>query len=210
MSKDEKDDKSEKSDKSDKPMFFSRCVAFIVDIFLVVFVASLFATPFADADEMRTLTTKSQELVEKYTNKTITEKEYVAEASNLQYKMAKSTELVTLFMILISVIYFVVLPLYWGGKTLGKRIMKMKIESTAGELTANQLIFRSFLADFILLNIITVLFIMFASRSVYLSCVEAFSFAQYMITIVSIFTIIISKNGLALHDMLVHTKVVKD
>ena len=205
-----KDDKDEKAEKSDKTLFFSRCIAYIVDIFLVLFVSSLLATPFVNADQMMSLTNESHKLVEKYNNKKITEQEYIVEASNLEYKMARSTELVSLFSILLSVIYFVVLPLYWDGKTVGKKIMKMKIVSKDGELTANQLIFRSFIADFVLLNIISALFIMFASRSVYLTCVEIFTFTQYLIMVVSIFTIIINKEGLAIHDMLVHTKVVND
>ena len=99
-----KDDKDEKAEKSDKTLFFSRCVAYAIDIFLVLFVSSLLATPFVNADQMMSLTKKSHELVEKYNDKKITEQEYIVEASNLEYKMARSTELVTLISILLSVI----------------------------------------------------------------------------------------------------------
>ena len=123
--------------------------------------------------------------------------------------MSRSMELTSIFVILVSVLYYVVLPIYNKGQTLGKKLFGMKIVSTYGDLNANQLIFRSFLADFVLLNIITVLFLMFASRSIYLSCIELFTLAQYTITFASIIMVIVNKEGLAIHDGLVHTKVVK-
>ena len=103
----------------------------------------------------------------------------------------------------------VVLPIFNNGQTLGKKIFGMKIVSTYGDLNANQLIFRSFLADFLLLNIISVMFLMFASRDVYINCIELFTLAQYTITFASIIMVIVNKEGLAIHDGLVHTKVVK-
>ena len=58
-------------------------------------------------------------------------------------------------------------------------------------------------------SILLVLFVMFASRNVYSICSELFYDAQYAAMIVSIFMIIYSKDGLALHDKLTHTKVIR-
>ena len=206
MSEDEKDDKD---DKSDKPMFIARCIAFLFDAFLVLLLSTFIATPFVNSEKIISLADDSRELIEKYQKKEITENEYVVEVSNLEYQIATNMELVTLVGIFIGLLYYVVLPIYNNGQTLGKKIMKMKIISTLGDLNANQLVFRCFVANSILLNLISVLFIMFASRDVYTTCVEMFTFAQYIIIAISIMNVIVSKNGLAIHDALVHTKVVK-
>ena len=212
MSEDEKDgksDKSDKSDKSNKPSFVSRFVAYIIDTFIVLLLSSLLATPFVNSKNMEEVADEAVKILSKYQKDEVSDQEYLVEISNINYKMARTTLLVSIMTILISVIYFVVVPLYQKGQTFGKKFMKIRVSSIDGELTANQLIFRSFLANAILLNIISVLFCMFASRDVYSGCVEIFSFTQHIIVIVSVFTIIFGKEGLAIHDMLTHTKVVK-
>ena len=203
MSEDEKDGKQK------KPLFVLRCLAYIIDGFLVLFLSALLSAPFVNSDQMLELAEESRSIVQKYSQNEMTEQEYLVEASNLEYKMSRSMELISIFIILVSVVYYVVLPIFLNGQTLGKKIFGMKIISTYGDLNANQLIFRSFLADFLLLNIISVLFLMFASRNIYLNCIELFTLAQYTITFASIIMVIVNKEGLAIHDGLVHTKVVK-
>ncbi len=203
MSEDEKDGKQK------KPFFVLRCLAYIIDGFLVLFLSALLSAPFVNSDQMLELAEESRSIVQKYSQNEMTEQEYLVEASNLEYKMSRSMELISIFIILVSVVYYVVLPIFLNGQTLGKKIFGMKIISTYGDLNANQLIFRTFLADFLLLNIISVLFLMFASRNIYLNCIELFTLAQYTITFASIIMVIVNKEGLAIHDGLVHTKVVK-
>ena len=203
MSEDEKDGKQK------KPFFVLRCLAYIIDGFLVLFLSALLSAPFVNSEQMLELAEESRSIVQKYSQNEMTEQEYLVEASNLEYKMSRSMELISIFIILVSVVYYVVLPIFLNGQTLGKKIFGMKIISTYGDLNANQLIFRSFLADFLLLNIISVLFLMFASRNIYLNCIELFTLAQYTITFASIIMVIVNKEGLAIHDGLVHTKVVK-
>jgi uncharacterized RDD family membrane protein YckC len=203
MSEDEKDGKQK------KPFFVLRCLAYIIDGFLVLFLSALLSAPFVNSEQMLELAEESRSIVQKYSQNEMTEQEYLVEASNLEYKMSRSMELISIFIILVSVVYYVVLPIFLNGQTLGKKIFGMKIISTYGDLNANQLIFRTFLADFLLLNIISVLFLMFASRNIYLNCIELFTLAQYTITFASIIMVIVNKEGLAIHDGLVHTKVVK-
>ena len=206
--KDDKDDKSDKSKKSDKPLIISRVLAFLIDSFFVMLLASLIVSPFMNSKELSSLMNETTSVLEKYQKSEITIQQYNVELSNIQYKMSKSMELVNIVRLLFGVIFFVVYPLYHNGQTLGKRIVKIKVISTAGELSANQLLFRSFIANAILLDVISILFLMFASRNVYTSCVELFTMIQHIIMIVSFFMISFDKEGLTIHDRLVHTRVV--
>ncbi|MBR3210335.1 MAG: RDD family protein [Bacilli bacterium] len=203
MSKDEKDEKS------DKPLFITRSIAFLFDMFLVLLLSSVLATPFVNSDKITSLAKDSQTLLEKYNKKEVTEQEYMVEMSNLEYQVATSTELVSLFGVFVGLIYFVIVPLYNKGQTLGKKIMKIRIVSTYKDLNSNQLVFRSFIANAILLKFVSVLLLMFASRDVYTSCVESLTVTQYLIMAVSMVMVIVNKNGMSLHDGVVHTKVVK-
>ena len=192
-----------------KPLFISRVFAYLIDSILVLLLASLLSSPFINSDHMISLAKESSNILEKYQSQEISEKEYNVEISNLEYLMAKDTLLVNILYILVGVAYFVVYPLYRNGQTLGKKLFKMKIISSVGNLDTNQMIFRSFLANSILYKLITIIFIMFSSRDVYSLCINWFSYAQYIFIIVSIFMVVYGKEGLSIHDRIVHTKVVK-
>ena len=88
--------------------------------------------------------------------------------------------------------------------------MKIRIKSDLKELTMNQMIFRSLIANTILLDIITFMFMLSNSRSVYFYGLTVFSTIQYIITIMSIFMVLIRKDGRSIHDLLAHTQVVRD
>ncbi len=195
--------------KSDKPLFIARGIAFLFDMFLVMLLSSLIATPFINSNKITSLAQNSREILEKYSNKEVSDQEYMVEISNLEYQISTSMELVSLVGVFISLVYFVILPLYNKGQTLGKKMMKIKIISTFGDLNSNQLIVRCFIANSVLLQLVSVILIMFASRDIYMTFVESFSVAQYLIMIVSMIMVIVDKNGMSLHDGVAHTKVIK-
>ena len=71
---DKESDKKENEDLDDKSenkkaLFIQRLVAFVLDIFLVSFVASLIATPFVDVERSDELTKKSMNIMEKIRQK---------------------------------------------------------------------------------------------------------------------------------------------
>ena len=197
------------NEKSDKPLFLTRCFAYLIDAFLVLLLSTFLATPFVNTSKITSLAQNSRELVEQYSKGEVSDKEYEVEISNLEYQIATNMELINLMGVFIGLIYYVVLPLYNNGQTLGKKLMKLKIISTYGDLNSNQLVFRSFIANSILLNLLSIIFLMFASRDVYTTCVSLFTMAQYTITAVSVFMVVFDKNGLSIHDGVVRTKVVK-
>ena len=198
-----------KKEVDEKPYFFQRLLAFLLDIFIVSIVASILSSPFIKTKEIEPLQTKYFEVMENYMNQKIDTNEYTAEIINIQYQLSQLNGIVTIITIIISILYFVVYQLYSNGQTIGKKIFKIKVVSTNKDLSMNQLIFRSFLANNILLDILSMIFVIFSSKSIYFYCVGLLSILQYVFIIISFFMIIFSKEGLGLHDRLVHTKVVK-
>lgn len=208
--KNESDKKSDKKDdKSKKALFIQRLIAFLIDSVIVVFAASLLSTPFINSGKITDLNNKSVELMEKYKAGKISNNEYLAEYMNITYDTAKNEGIVSLISVILGLIVFVIIPLYKKGQTIGKRILRIKIVSDTGELTMNQLIFRSFIANSVLINLISVILMMFLSKNNYFYCYGLFIIIQYVITALSVFLIMCRKDGKAVHDLLVKTQVVK-
>ena len=196
--------------KTSKSYFIQRLIAFMIDILLVYTVASLVATPFIDTKESEKITEEISELINQTTNQEITTREFADRNMDLSYQMARKNGFISLISIIVNILYFVVFQLYNKVQTIGKQIMKIRIKSDLDELTMNQMIFRSFIANSILLDIITFMFMLSNSRLVYFYGITTFGTIQYTITFVSIFMVLIRKDGRATHDLLVKTRVVRE
>ena len=122
----DKEDKGDKSEKNDKASVILRFIAYILDYLLVLFVATLVSMPFLDSKKTTDISDDMFNLIQKYNAKEINEEEYLIDLENIQYKLARTTEIYSIFLILVSVLYYVVLPLYYNGRTLGKKLMKLK------------------------------------------------------------------------------------
>lgn len=226
LNENDKDDKSDKSDKKkkdienselkiedsnkEKAMFIQRLCAYFIDIIIVSFVATLIAYPFTNNGRVEELNEEANSIMEKYVGNEIDLIEYTVEYANITYDLSKCMGAESLVTIAVGILYYAVFQLYMGGRTLGKMALKIKVVSTTGnDLTMNQMIFRSFIANSLLLNILSMIFIIFSGRETYFYCYGIFSLIQDLIVFISLLTIMYGKNGLAVHDKLVHTKVIR-
>lgn len=192
-----------------KALFIQRLVAFVLDILIITFVTSLIATPFVDLEKSNKLSNQSTEVMQKYIDREIDTKTYSIEFMNISYKLARNNGILSFITIILEILYFVVFQIYRNGQTLGKMLMKIKIVSENGELNMNQMIFRSLIANSILLNIITFTFMIFGSKDIYFYSTGIFGLIQYIIIIISVFMVMFRKDGCAIHDKLAHTNVVR-
>lgn len=192
-----------------KALFIQRFVAYCIDIIIVSFVISIVALPFYNDKEMNKYEEKSNELVEKYTTNKISVEKFMLESANISYQMARSNGIISLATIIFEILYFVVYQLYNGGQTLGKKLMKIKIVSTKGELTMNQIMFRALIINSIMLELISFGFMLFSSKEVYFIGVGIFDIIQTIIIVVSALLIMYSKKSRGIHDLVTHTEVLK-
>ena len=199
----------DKSEKYDKAYLTQRLAAYFIDTFIVLLVASLIASPFINVEKINKLENEYYEILNKVVKNGENSSKYTTDIINVGYDIAVQNGMMTIINVIIGVIYFVVLQIKLGGQTLGKKLVGIKVISDNGDLEYNQMIFRSFIANSILLDIITILLLLFTSRDIYYVGLMLFTTIQYVITIISLIMILSSKSGLAVHDKLVHTRVIK-
>ena len=193
----------------ERALFFQRLMAFLIDVLIVSLLTSFISNPFVDNKKVEKISEDVVNLVEKYGNKEINTKKYVADYINISYDLAKENGKIVIIQILLGIGFYIIVPLYSNGQSVGKKILKIRVVSENGELTSNQLVFRSFIANALLVDILSLMFLIFASRSMYFYLLAIFKLIQYIITFISIILVIYSKKGLAIHDKLVHTRVVR-
>ena len=193
-----------------KALLFQRLVAYIIDVLLITMLVSIVSIPFTNTKSLEKLEKKQQEIMIKYQEGKINSDTYFIEYSDVYYKMSRDTGFTTLITILLEVLYFVVFQLYNGGQTIGKKIMKIRIISDDGDLSMNQMIFRSFIANFILVNLVCFVILLFSSKNTYFVSSVLITCIQYLLVFISFIMVGRKKDGRAIHDKLVHTTVIRE
>lgn len=201
-------DEKKSDNESEKVLFIKRFFAFVIDLMLVTLCATFIAVPFINTDNINELRDEYLEIQNSIDYNKI--EESYDSLIDINYRLSKAEGILTLGIVVIDILYFVVYQIYNNGQTIGKKLMKIKVISSNDELTMNQMIFRVFLANSLLLDIITLIFMIFSEKYLFFYGVILFSIIQYFITFVSILMVMFSKNSLALHDILFHTKVVNE
>lgn len=192
----------------EKALFIKRLIAFCIDMVIISFIASLLSMPFIDSKAITELQDKQFSSYEKYSKQEINYEEYLIEFSDISYKLAREEGVISIITILLVIVYFVVYQLKNNGQTFGKKLMKIKIISDDGELNTNQMIFRTFITDYLLLYIISFVFMLFLPKSNYYSCVAIFSGLQFIVLVVSCFMIMFREDGRGVQDVLCKTRVI--
>lgn len=192
-----------------KGSFIRRFAAYVIDYILIMIIVSLLSTPFVDAEKVETIEKESTQIIEQYQNGEISIDEYVQRYSSVYYGLSRTTGVMTFITIIIGVLYYVVLQLYNKGQTFGKMFMKIKVISTDGDLSMNQMIFRALIANFILSNILNFALITFTSKNVFMGVSVTISMIQYIVMFISLI-MLTTKDGRTIHDRIAHTKVARE
>lgn len=193
-----------------KSNFGKRLVAYILDAIIVSLIFSALTVFIKESNNLVNLNNQLGTIGENLINKTITAKEYFNQVASVQYLISKETFLQNLFSLILMIGYFIILPYYYNGQTIGKKMMKIKIVKEDDKLTINDLALRSLLADGLAMTFIELALIFLIKDTPYFITISIFSFIQFLLVITSIFMILYRKDKKALHDIVCKTLVVDE
>ncbi len=204
---------------------YRRISAFLIDIFLVTFISTIFSSisyvnPFIGNykvayDEYREIYKSESESV--LTNPTIKNVvDYSNKMSKQIYKIDYSMLFNNIYYLVFSFLYFVLFAYFTNGQTLGKKLFKLKVVRQDGEkVKLSNLMLRTFLSGssiFMGVNIIVIiqlLLLMIPQNQVYFYAILFSSMISYVIEIIGL-VLLFSKEHRSLDDIIGSTKVIDE
>lgn len=204
---------------------YRRISAFLIDVFLVTFVSTIFSSisyvnPFMENykvayDEYREIYKSESESV--LTNPTIKNVvDYSNKMSKQIYKIDYSMLFNNIYYLVFSFLYFALFAYFTNGQTLGKKLFKLKVVRQDGEkVKLSNLMLRTLLSGssiFMGVNIIVViqlLLLMIPQNQVYFYAILLSSMISYVIEIIGL-VLLFSKEHRSLDDIIGSTKVIDE
>ena len=193
-----------------KARFYQRLGAYLVDILVIMLIASVVTTPFIDMKSLDQLDSESTELIQKLQAGEISIKTYYTEAMSISYQMAKVQGLTTLVALFLNVLYYIVFQFYNDGQTLGKKLFRIRVTGYKNKkLNINNYIYRSLIINSLLLDMIVFALIIFGNSTDYFYGYLVIELMDYLLLLVSSIMTIFRRDGRGLHDLLAGTSVVR-
>lgn len=190
--------------------FLKRIFAFLIDIFILNVIVSIF-TIFIPIENVNKLNEQLMESTSSYTSGKIDDSTYLSLVYDTQYDLEKETIPISIISLVISLLYFVVLPYYNNGKTLGKKLNNIKIVKTDGSsLEMNDLVIRSFINNSIFVSLVElVLIFIIKDPKIMVTTSIIFTYLQTFILFISLMMIIFTKKKQGIHGIISKTEVVE-
>lgn len=190
-------------------MAFRRVLAYVLDFFLVSFLAALISMPFLNYNSIDNLSRNATEVLNEAASNEEDIDAYFSTTSSLYYKLNKSIGLTSFLQIVLCVLYFVVYQFYNNGQTIGKKLLKIRVVSNNQEnLTIDNYIYRAFIVNSVLANILSFIFLLFFKEDLWFTSTFFVSSLNYAVLAVCLIMITLNKSGCGLHDIVSNTKVV--
>lgn len=199
------------SSKDQKPYFFTRLVAYILDVVLVSIVCAGILYFLPENKNYDKYMKEYETIQTQYMEQELTTEEYVNKAMDVVYDIDYSNVLSMIVQVVLIILYFIVFQFYNKGQTFGKKLMKLRVVSTNDEpITLNQIAIRALIINSIFVNILIIGSIIFIGRDYYYYANSVIQGISMVLTLVTLIMILFRKDGKGLHDVIARTQVIHE
>lgn len=177
-----------------------------------------------NADEYNQLTESTiyQDLIiSKYEDSIISQEEYqeiIQEINNqfddvateYVYLLNKQSTVNTIITLICTLLYFGILQYILKGKTIGKKLFKLQVvPATEKKLNIFNYIIRTLIVNEVLLNSISLIFLITASKTLYQNANTILATITSILEGIIIFLVLTREDHRGVHDLLCNTKVIE-
>jgi len=185
--------------------FFTRFKAYLIDLMIFIFVVGLVSSFIPKSDRLETISKDLSGLQSAYTKSEITLNEYTKKYEELVPLYDKENIATNICNLIFILGYFIIIPLYNEGQTVGKKLLNIKIKKEKGKLTIFDMIIRNFVTTSLLQLMLSTIFIYVLKSNIYPYAVGIVSLVQILLVIITGIMIIYRKDKKGVHDLITGT-----
>ena len=185
-----------------------RLLAYLIDILIVsiIFVGIILILP--KNNNINVLESELTVLNEQFLKEDLETSVYINRYANITHAMDKENVLQVILNTLCILIYFVLLPYYWDGRTIGMKLCKIRIVKEKEKLSIGDLTTRALIINGIACTLLSLCFIYLVGDIPYFVLSTILGFVQFLLVIFSGFMVIYRHDKKGVHDLISHTQVV--
>ena len=189
--------------------FFQRAGAYLIDIIIISIILSIVMVGFTNP-KLDKINEKNEELMNSFTAAEITEEDYIEEYSSLLYEYNKANIIGNAVNLILYIGYFVVFQFLNNGQTLGKKLLKIKVEGNKDKINIVNYIFRGIFIYSIFSLLYNTTIINILNNNNYMLGYSIITAFESIFVIISMLFVLYRKDKRGLHDMMANTKVVSE
>lgn len=190
-------------------MAFKRIKGFIIDFIVIILMFNIINLIIPEHDDVKVLKAEQNEILEDYTSHRIGFDKYFVSYSKVNHSLAKKELVNNLVYLVCMISYFIILPYFWKGRTLGCFFNSIQIERfDQGKLKWYQLFIRQSIVFGITYLIISNICILLPSKYYFL-VVSIVGILQIVIALFSANMIAFTKEKRGIQDLLSNTEIAK-
>ena len=193
-----------------KVSFSKRLAAYILDIMIVTLVSSFITGLIPTNEKTNSLMENYYDLENGITEEKIDISDFYKEMNSINYELNREMVIQNIIIVTIYLLYFVVIPMYNNGQTVGKKVVRIRITSCSLDLNMNNMLIRSLILYGIARDIISIILILLLSKDKFINANIILNVVQVLINIVILFMIVFKNDGRGFHDILGKTKVIEE
>ena len=198
-------------EEEEKTYFLPRVLAYVIDIIIVSIITASIMMVIPQNKNYDKYVEEYKKIQTDYMDKKIDTKEYVDKSAPVVYDIDYSNCASMIAEVVVFMGYFIGVQYALKGKTLGKKLMKIKVVSTKNEnLTLNQIVIRALIVNSVLINLLIIGALLFVGKDYYYYTSLGFQALEGLLVIVSLVMILFRKDGRGLHDLCASTRVIND
>ena len=188
-----------------------RFLAYLIDIILIGIMLTMISDVLVNKNKMAQLNNQLNEVNEKKLNEEIKLNEVFKEYAIITKQIDLENVILNTITIVIILIYFVFVPYYNDGQTLGSKLLNIRIVTKDGsKLTISKLMLRNFIINGLAYMTIGLTFLYLFSSLTYFILVSILGFIQLGLVITSVFMILYRRDKRGLQDILSETKIIEN
>lgn len=193
-----------------KVYFLQRAIAYFIDVLIVAIIGSIIGYFLIfRTDSYNDAVKKISDIPSMVLSGKIENEKDLDEYMKYSYIVQKNSGLSTVVELIISIFYFGTFAYYNNGKTIGKKLMKIKVVSSSDtELSHGKFIIRASLITGLYTSFLSLFSLFFNDYVKYFNYDLLFSNIYSIFVITCIIMIIFRKDNRGLHDLIVKSKIV--